>query len=116
MSKLPVAPALTSTPSMRISVCAGVAPRIDTSVIEPGEPLWVTCTPGTWRSTSLTRSIFCSWICGSSTTVIVVPMSAIGCSILVAVTTTGFNFCASCFLGGVVGWLAFCFAGVEALV
>ena len=51
MSKPPVAPALTSTPSTRISVCAEVAPRIDTSVTEPGEPLCVTCTPGTWRST-----------------------------------------------------------------
>ncbi len=32
------------------SLCAGVAPRIETSASVPGDPLCVTITPGTRRS------------------------------------------------------------------
>jgi hypothetical protein len=61
-SNEPVAESFSSTPSIMTSVCAGGAPRIETSAIVPGEPLCVTFRLGISRNASVTLWICCDWI------------------------------------------------------
>src|SRR5229473_4640399 len=68
------------------SVCAGGAPRIETSAIVPGEPSCVTFRLGISRNASVTLWICCDWIWGLSRTDAVSPISPSGCAIRVAVT------------------------------
>ncbi|MBA7615514.1 hypothetical protein ES703_22795 [subsurface metagenome] len=81
-----------SMPSIKTRVCSDLAPRINTEVCPPGPPDRTTSRAGTVRRTSRTVVFCLSSICWLVMTVIELPTSLDGVSILVAVTTTSSIF------------------------